>query len=358
MGDQAIVLVRNVAAARRLLLQALDMSPQTPVLLPANVSHALLEAVKRTRARILFGDLNDDLELCTERPVRVVWAEPVLGLPTGINARAELVVLDHSDTLPQAAAPGNAEIAHADVALYGLQLAAAAEDAGALLVFRDCALAARVAANIASTERIDAALALVQLARLQPLARRQLAALALIRTGVLEAAGLPVLGPQPTAALAHGVAVRIPAESSPSTFFTYARHEHTPVAWLPELRPVHYAAAPHCPRAAANLERWLLLPVRPDDDEIAIKQTVLGIVKTAEYLGVRWRTNPGRAVQYAELINQMYGPDHDAYRPVFAIGAQGCAEHALDPADLSAPACRIQPAGPAVRPRATVPVRA
>ncbi len=66
------------------------------------------------------------------------------------------------------------------------------------------------------------------------------------------------------------------------------------------------------------------------------------IVKTAEYLGVRWRTNPTRAAQYARLLEQMYGLDHDAYRPVFDIGAHERMDLALDPADLSAPTCRIR----------------
>lgn len=44
---------------------------------------------------------------------------------------------------------------------------------------------------------------------------------------------------------------------------------------------------------------------------------MLGVVKTAEYLGVRWYTNANRALEYAALMNEMYGEGHDAYRPVF-----------------------------------------
>lgn len=345
MGKHAVVLARNVATARGLLLQTLQISTQDSVLLPANVSNPLLEATKRARARIVFGDLSPMLSLCAERPVRIAWAEPVLGLPTGIDVQAELTILDHSDTLPQVTGHPVRQAARADITIYGMQLAPDEEDAGAVLVFRDAALAACVEANMTGADRVDDRLALAQLTRLQQLAPRQYAALEMVYTGVLEAAGLPVMAPRTAGAIARGIAVSIPAECAPSTFVTYARLEHTPLAWLPELRPLHFAAAAHAEQTAANLERWLLLPVLPAYDETTNRQTVLGIVKTAEYLGVRWRTNPARAAQYAKLLDQMYGPDHDAYRPVFDVGAHARLDLALDSEDLSAPACRVRPIG-------------
>jgi hypothetical protein len=50
-----------------------------------------------------------------------------------------------------------------------------------------------------------------------------------------------------------------------------------------------------------------------------VSQVVLGIVKTAEYLGVRWRMDPNRAAAYADLMDATYGPGHDAYRPIFPV---------------------------------------
>jgi hypothetical protein len=70
---------------------------------------------------------------------------------------------------------------------------------------------------------------------------------------------------------------------------------------------------------AANLARWLLVPVGPDYTDAEIGHAVLGVVKASEYLGVRWRTDPARAAAYAALLTERYGPDHDAYRPVFEV---------------------------------------
>lgn len=46
---------------------------------------------------------------------------------------------------------------------------------------------------------------------------------------------------------------------------------------------------------------------------------MLGIVKAAEYLGVRWRSNPVQAAEYAAMMDRAYGAGHDAYRPLFAL---------------------------------------
>jgi hypothetical protein len=59
------------------------------------------------------------------------------------------------------------------------------------------------------------------------------------------------------------------------------------------------------------------VPCGPGFTEAEIVHAVLGVVKAAEYLGVRWREYPQRASRYAQQLTEMYGPDHDAYRPVF-----------------------------------------
>ncbi|PDV97947.1 hypothetical protein [Candidatus Chloroploca asiatica] len=169
----------------------------------------------------------------------------------------------------------------------------------------------------------DAALALAQLRRLagsDGLAVRQGAALATVRQGLEEAAGLPLLAANPVV-LAHHIAVRIPAPCDAATFYAYVLGEQTPVRWLPALRPLHYAAiradgVPNGSATADCLARVLLVPVGPDDTAEELKHAVLGITKAADYLGVRWTTDPARAAWYAELMTAWYGLDHDAFRPL------------------------------------------
>ena len=195
--------------------------------------------------------------------------------------------------------------------------------AGALLAFRDPGLARRAAALRDPADRPDERRAASQALRAQVLVPRQRQRLAEVRRGLAEAAGLPLLPVSSSGGLPHGVAVQVPDECDVSTFLAYVRGEHTPVIWLPELQPLHRAAAarPQADRTSAErLARWLLVPVGPDDSAAEIRHAVLGIVKAAEYLGVRWRTDPARAAWYAELMNEMYGSGHDAYRPAFAMG--------------------------------------
>jgi hypothetical protein len=117
----------------------------------------------------------------------------------------------------------------------------------------------------------------------------------------------------------------VPLESEPSTFYSYLRGENTPARWLPELRPVHYAAVREPGQAwrasAVHLARWLMVPVGPDYSADEVRQAVLGVVKASDYLGVRWRLDPARAASYARAMDERYGPDHDAYRPVFALAS-------------------------------------
>jgi hypothetical protein len=180
-----------------------------------------------------------------------------------------------------------------------------------------------------------------QLARLRCLAQRQAAALTQVAAGLHAAAGLPVLPVWPGPALPHGVLVRIPEEGTPSTFWSYAGAENTPVQWLPQLRPLHHAAVIPHRQSAQHLERWLLVPVSPTNTDEENRQAVLGVVKAAEYTGLRWRTDPARAAHYAALLDSMYGPGHDAYRPAFDTSASSHAIPPILPDELVLPACRI-----------------
>jgi hypothetical protein len=105
------------------------------------------------------------------------------------------------------------------------------------------------------------------------------------------------------------------------------RGENTPVRWLPAARPVHYAAArelgPVWRSSAEHLARWLVVPVGPEQDAEETAHAILGVVKAADYLGVRWRTEPARAAAYARAMVERYGPEHDAYRPAFDVQVGG-----------------------------------
>jgi hypothetical protein len=211
--------------------------------------------------------------------------------------------------------------ASADVEIYGLHLAHSPRKAGALLVFNDEALHERFLAENEEVEHFVYQQAAEQLQRLAEIAPIQEAALKLVWSGLQEAAGLPLLPLSTATALAHGVAFRVPDEGSPSLFWSYASRENTPIQWLPEVCPIHYAANATHGTSIAMLERWLFVPVSPDDDGALLKQAILGVVKTAEYLGLRWRTDPVCAAEYAAKLDEIYGPDHDAYRPAFPTPA-------------------------------------
>ena len=232
--------------------------------------------------------------------------------------------------------PGSPGGSDPDATLYGLHLTADPERAGAVVAFGDPSRHATVSAIVGPDHGPDPARALAQCHRLlggggdSGLADRQQANLDEVRQGLREAAGLPLLPSIAPTALARHVVVGIPHEADPSTFYAYVRGENTPIRWLPELRPVHHAALrdPDAGTAmtAAHLARWLLVPVGPGDGELDIEQAVLGVVKAGEYLGVRWRTDPARAAEYAALLDDWYGPDHDAYRPAFPVGGRQQAE--------------------------------
>ncbi|NJL34731.1 MAG: hypothetical protein HC893_13860 [Chloroflexaceae bacterium] len=219
--------------------------------------------------------------------------------------------------LPQALLP------EAQVTLYGLHLSPDEREAGALLVCADLSLAHRIIAHITPDDQPDPVRALAQCVRLlgaDGIAARQQERLHQVWVGLHKAAGLPLL-PLPTVgALPHGVAVGIPESCEVSTFYAYVQGEQTPVCWLPEVRPLHYAAlrTPDT-TSAQQLARWLLVPVGPAYTAEEVSHAILGIAKTADYLGVRWLTDPARAHWYADLMIEWYGRDHDGYRPHFGV---------------------------------------
>ncbi|MDE2636087.1 MAG: hypothetical protein OXI30_06955 [Chloroflexota bacterium] len=313
LGGAKVVLARNAYRARRLLHLAAGLQPGEWVSIPANASHDLAESVKHHEALPRFLDFDAQLRLapsCT----RFTWTQVLRGLwqPRGA------AWLDFADTLP---IPGAAE--RSAVTLYGLHLPDADDRPGALLAFSDEALYTEVKALRQPADCPNAAQAFAQCERLPALAERQSANLAETRRGLREAAGLATHEPN-CLALATAVAVQIPPECDVATFYAYVEQENTPVRWLPQIQPLHYAAlradgAPDHRGTAANLARWLYVPVGPDYTVEEIKHGVLGIVKAAEYLGVRWRSNPAHAAEYAALMDQTYGAGHDAYRPLFAL---------------------------------------
>lgn len=229
----------------------------------------------------------------------------------------------------------------ADVLLFGLHLSHNMAEAGALLVIRDHAVAERLVVLAGSADEPECARAAWQLQRLSAICAQQAQQLSTLQTALATAAGLPMLTPVTPFALAHGVAVQIPAEATPSTFYHYIQGEQTPIIWLPQLRPLHPAAISQAAQTAQHLERWLLTPVSPTTPTDLLAQTALGVVKAAEYLGVRWRTNPQRAAAYAALLTARYGPDHDAYRPAFAVPVATLDDGAEAFAAFAPPACRV-----------------
>ncbi len=313
LGGAMVVLARDAYRARRLLHQAAGIAPGEWVGLPANASHDLAESVKHHKALPRFLDLDAQLQLAPST-ARYTWTQVLRGLWQPRDA----AWLDCADTLPM---PGAAK--RPAVTLYGLHLSAAGGRPGALMTFKDEALYAAVKALRQPEDCPDAARALAQSERLPELARRQKVNLAEARRGLCEAAGLATHAPS-SLALATAVAVQIPLECDPATFYAYVEQENTPVRWLTQIQPLHYAAlradgAPNHRETAANLARWLYVPVGPDYSFEEIKHGVLGVVKAAEYLGVRWRSNPAYAAEYAALMDRTYGAGHDAYRPLFAL---------------------------------------
>jgi hypothetical protein len=330
LGGAPVVLLASVARARTLLLRALGVQPGELVGLPANATRELAEAVKHYPAVPRWLDLGPDLTLLANAAqlsgVRVLWAQPCGGAWAASAPEGVALLVDAGDCLPNLVP---AKELGAAATIYGLHLAVEPRRAGALIVCRDAALALALAALARPEDLPDAALALAQLRRLagpDGLAARQVAALAATRQGLQQAAGLPLLAAAP-GVLAQQIAVRVPEPCDAATFYAYVLGEQTPVRWLPTLRPLHYAAiradgAPAALATAGHLARVLLAPVGPDYTAEEITHAVLSVTKAADYLGVRWATDPTRAAWYAELMTEWYGAGHDAFRPLDDSGTE------------------------------------
>ncbi len=317
-GAQPVLLVRNVIRARSLILRSRLCAEQAQIILPANATPALVQSIQRALQPYSFAELDEALAL-NRADGGVVWAQPG-GIAAAGRQPGCALVIDYGECAP---APG-ADL-QGDVALYRLFAAQEAREAGALLLFRDERLLRHVQSLMQPEDVPDYGRLATHLPVWQALARRQQTVLAAVAAGVREAAGFVVATLADV--LADAVLVQIPEEAPASAFYAYASAENTPVQWMPLVRPLHYAALRSgCGIATQrNLERWLALPAAPGYDEERIRHTVLGIVKAAEYLGVRWRTDPAHAAVYAALMDELYGSQHDAYRPNFPTIS--CAAH-------------------------------
>ncbi len=324
----SLLLVSTPDRARKLLMAALGVANKEPVAIPANTRRYLSEAVKRSGGKPLFVELDTDLAFVPETPgleaVRIVWAQPIGGMAPPSALPGKTYLIDHGLTLPAPLREGGSGLPGA-ATVFGLHLDEA--DSGALIVFSDSELAEKAGALMTPEDAPDAGRTLAQVQRLagpKGLAERQLWLDAEVRLGMEAGAGLP-MAERADGALPHGLAIRIPQEADLATFISYVRNELVALDWLPELQPMFYVASQVAQepaltrRSAENLSRWVMSPIGPDfvDDEIT--HAVLGILKAAEYTGVRWYTNPGRARWYGEMLVDWYGPDHDAYHPAFAI---------------------------------------
>lgn len=323
-----LLLINHPDRARKLLMTAFGISPGEPVGLPANTRRFLSEAVKKAGGVPRFIELDADLQFSRRTPgltdMRLVWAQPVGGMAPPAPFPGTVTFVDHGMTLPAPLAVGGRGLA-AEVTLWGLHLDD--EGTGALLACANPALAERVRALLESDDLPDPSRALAQCQRLggpNGLAARQLTIEREVRLGMEAGAGLPMAA-RADGALPFGLPVRIPDEADLATFIAYVRNELVDLDWLPEVQPMFYVAfqvtrdAALTRQSAAHLARWVISPLGPDfvDDEIT--HAVLGLLKAAEYTGVRWYTDPGRARWYSDLLVEWYGPTHDAYHPAFAI---------------------------------------
>ncbi|MGH2617664.1 MAG: hypothetical protein ACRDJC_20720 [Thermomicrobiales bacterium] len=323
--------VSNPGRARRVLMTAVGIAPGEPVGVPANARRFLSEAVKKSGGTPRFIELDADLEFVADTPgldgVRLVWAQPAGGMAPPAPLPGTTTIVDHGLTLPAPLHVHGQGLTGA-ATLWGLHLDH--EHQGALMAFSDLALAERVAALLKPGDRPDFGRVLAQCERLRGpdgLAARQLAVEREVRLGMEAGAGLP-LAARADGALAFGLPVRIPEEADVATFIAYVRNELVALDWLPEVQPMFYVAyqvtrdLALTRQTAEHLARWVISPIGPDyvDDEIT--HAVLGILKAAEYTGVRWYTDPGRARWYSDLLIAWYGPTHDAYHPAFTIAAE------------------------------------
>ncbi|MCA9858508.1 MAG: hypothetical protein KC438_02255 [Thermomicrobiales bacterium] len=304
------------------------MSDGEPVGLPANCRRAHSEAVKRSSGTPCFLDLLPDLSIDPETPglsdMRVVWATPLAGSAAD-EIDGHVLFVDYSETLP---APAHGKHIDAAATMWSLHLEEEGRLAseGALISFQDATLYSKVSELITPEDLPDLSKAMTQYRRLagpDGIAARQFAHLQESRIGMEAGAGLPMKPLAGAGGLPRGLAVQIPAEADVATFISYARNENVVVEWLPEIQPMFYVGyqvtqdRERTFQTAANLARWIVSPIGPDFDDDQIVHSVLGILKAAEYTGIRWYTDRERAAWYGNLMLEWYGPAHDAYRPAF-----------------------------------------
>jgi hypothetical protein len=325
-----LLFVKSPDRARKLLMEAFGIEPGERVGIPVNTRRYLSEAVKRAKGRPLFVELNADLSFDPATPgldpVRLHWAQPIGGMAPPAPLPGRTLLVDHGLTLP-APLILDGELMAGEVMLWGLHLDE--HDAGVLIAFRDSSLAEKLHALLTDDDLPDLPRALAQCERLRGqdgLAARLLEIDRQVRVGMEAGAGMPMAN-RARRTLPHGVPVRIPEEADLPTFISYVRNELVPLDWFPEVQPMFYVAyqvsqdSARTRQSAEYLARWVMSPVGPDFVEDEVTHAVLGILKAAEYTGVRWYTNPGRTRWYHEMLMEWYGPEHDAYRAVFALTA-------------------------------------
>ncbi|TVR74098.1 MAG: hypothetical protein EA415_06485 [Sphaerobacteraceae bacterium] len=321
LDGQPVLLASSVREARLMVAQGLDLDQRSVIQIPATITRDLAHTLDRTGACQRFA--------ADERPVDLIWQEPIGGIDSAALASDTPSVLDFADTLPSPGSSWSSDET-ALVAIFGLHLSANPERSGALLLFdssnqQSMTLYRRLQGLASESAVPDGAMS--QLARLAGsggLANRQQRVVTQVRDGIVEAAGLPAIEAHPMA-LPVGVGLQIPDIVEASIFATYVRGELTPFSLLSELRPpmYRYFRQPGTEAGATlDLQGFVqqgMIPCGPDFLDEEIVHAVLGVVKAAEYVGVRWWTDPQLAAQYAQRMTQMYGPEHDAYRPAFPV---------------------------------------
>jgi len=326
-GDRKLLLVKSTDRARKLLMAALGIEGKEPVGIPANTRRPLSEAVKRSQGTPLFVELDRNLEFVSGTPgleeTRLVWAQPVGGMPAPLPVAGKTLFVDYAFSLP---APDVDDVPGA-ATLWGLHLESDMKQDGALIAFNDTGLYERACDLMNESEDLpELNAALEQCRRLggpDGLAARQIAHYRAAAIGLDHAGALPQADMLASPALPFGLAIRIPDEADVATFISYVRNENLNLDWFPEIQPMFYVVNQVTRdrsltfQTADNLARWVSSPIGPDfvDDEIT--HCVLGPVKAAEYTGVRWYTNAERARWYHDLMLEWYGDQHDAYRCAF-----------------------------------------
>lgn len=212
-----ILLLASPNQARALLLQAAGVARGEAVAVPANGDLTLVESVKRHGAVPAFFPLDAFLNPVSLPTARVRWVQPPAGLPPAALPDPAAWWLDWSHTCPLPVDLAGERPSTA-VTLFGLHLHANEAQAGALLHFQGewgHELYQRLLALRTPLDQPDPARAAAQLRRLTApggLAARQWEA-------VEETAGLPLVPIAPAGGLPHALAVQIPPEVEPATFF-------------------------------------------------------------------------------------------------------------------------------------------